>query len=117
MSVKYFAPYKEQMSQLGRNRWHVARLVELSKGLKVMTIPLEHINMFYRYEDLTLRELAGHMVAVNSADLKYPIILDEDGEIMDGRHRLMKSIIEGKKTIKAVRFKENPSPCEVADNP
>ena len=54
-----------------------------------------------------------HMKAVNDADLKRPIILDEDGELMDGRHRLMKAMLLGKKTIKAVRFDENPSPCQV----
>ena len=91
------------------------RLIELSKNLEVMDIPLNHMNMYYKYENLTLRELAGHMVAVREADLKYPIILDEDGEIMDGRHRLIKAIIENKKTIKAVRFKENPEPCKVED--
>ena len=64
------------------------------------------------YEELTLRELADHMQAVLDADLSYPIILDEDGEIMDGRHRLMKAILNRESTIKAVRFDVNPSCCE-----
>ena len=54
-----------------------------------------------------------HMKAVLNADLSFPIILDEDGEIMDGRHRIMKAILEGKRNIKAVRFNENPEPCSV----
>ena len=58
----------------------------------------------------------GHMKSVNSANLKYPIILDEDGEVMDGRHRIMKAMLENKKTIKAVRFNENPSPCKRDDS-
>lgn len=56
-----------------------------------------------------------HMAAINAADLSYPIILDEDGEIMDGRHRIMKAMLAGEKTIKAVRFDENPSPCKCDD--
>jgi hypothetical protein len=56
-----------------------------------------------------------HMRAVNDADLDKPIILDEDGELMDGRHRLMKAMLIGNETIKAVRFDENPSPCKVQD--
>jgi hypothetical protein len=100
-----------QMSRLGNLEWSVARLFELSKNLEVMDIPLKHINMYYRYEKLSLRQLAGHVVAVNEADLKYPIILDEDGELMDGRHRLIKAIITGEDTIKAVRFDINPAPC------
>jgi len=115
MTVKKFCPANNQTAVLGKHNWSVPRLFELAKDLKVMTIPLEHINMYYKYESLTLREMTGHIVAVNEADLTYPIILDEDGEIMDGRHRLMKAIIEGKKTIKAVRFKENPIPCSISD--
>lgn len=111
MSIKYFVEPKDQTSRLGNHEWSVARLFELSKDLKVMSIPLTHINMYYKYETLTLRELVGHMDAVNNADLGYPIILDEDGEIMDGRHRLMKAILTGEKSIKAVRFESNPPPC------
>lgn len=105
-----------QMSHIGKQQWSVSRLFELSKSLKVLNIPLDHINMNYGYEDLSLRELCGHMMAVNSADLTCPIILDEDGQIMDGRHRLMKAIINNKSTIKAVRFLENPSPCRIDED-
>lgn len=113
--IKNFVNHKEQMSQIGKHKWHVPRLIELSKDLEVMDVPLAHMYMYYKYESLTLRELVGHMEAVNNADLKFPIIIDEDGDIMDGRHRLMKAILNGKKTIKAVRFKENPTPCEILD--
>lgn len=113
--IKPFCAPHNQMAQLGKHKWHAACLFELSKDLPVMKIPLEHINMYNKYESMTLRELAGHIVAVEKADLKYPIILDEDGEIMDGRHRLLKAIIKGKRTIKAVRFLENPSPCEIGN--
>ncbi len=113
MKVEPFLKPNDQMAELGSHSWNVARLFTLSKELKVMTIPLDHLNIYYKYESLTLRALVGHMKSVNSADLSYPIILDEDGEIMDGRHRVMKAILTGKKTIKAVRFNKNPSPCEV----
>ena len=113
MKIKKFCDCYEQMAKLGKLQWSVPRLFELSKKLPVMTIPLEHINIYHKYDDLTLRDLVGHMKSVQAADLKYPIILDEDGEIMDGRHRLMKALLEGKKTIQAVRFEENPEPCSV----
>jgi hypothetical protein len=57
-----------------------------------------------------------HMKAVQAADLNFPIILDEDGEIMDGRHRIMKAFLEGKETIKAVRFDTNPDPCRIKED-
>lgn len=80
-----------------------------------MEVPLNHLNVWHNYEKLTLREMVMHIKAVNAADLNYPIILDEDGELMDGRHRLMKAMLNGHETIKAVRFEENPSPCQVKD--
>jgi len=80
-----------------------------------MEIPLDHLNMYVIYEKLTLRELVMHMATANAADLSLPIILDEDGELLDGRHRLMKALLEGQPTIKAVRFEENPPPCRVKD--
>ena len=103
----------EQMCKLGNHHWSVARLIELSKDLKVMVIPIDHLYLYYKYESLTLREMVMHMKAVNDADLRYPIIIDEDGEIMDGRHRIMKVLLTGKKSIKAVRFDKNPEPCRV----
>lgn len=77
-----------------------------------MTIPLKHINMYHVYKNLTLREITGHIKSVLDADLSFPIIFDEDGELMDGRHRLMKAIIEERESIIAVRFDCNPTPCK-----
>lgn len=104
-----------QMCTLGRLSWSVPRLFELSRGLPMMEIPIDHLNMNYIYEKLTLREMVMHMKAVNAADLDQPIILDEDGDIMDGRHRLMKALLTGAETVKAVRFDENPLPCREND--
>lgn len=81
-----------------------------------MEIPLNHMNVYHSYEKLTLREMVMHIKAVNAADLETPIILDEDGELMDGRHRLMKAMLLGKETIKAVRFDENPYPCKIKED-
>lgn len=81
-----------------------------------MKIPLDHLNLNYIFDRLTLREMAMHMRAVNAADLEKPIILDEDGELMDGRHRLIKAMLTSAETVNAVRFDENPSPCQIKDN-
>lgn len=116
MTIKHFTEPSKQIVNMGRHRWSVARLFELSRDLEVMDVPLRHLNMYSLYEKITLREMAGHVFAVNNADLKYPIILDEDGDLMDGRHRLMKAIINNEETIKVVRFDTNPEPCEVIDN-
>jgi len=111
MYVSKWVSHNDQYCTLGKNNWSVARLIHLSKDLEVMNVPLNHLNVYYKYENITLREMVMHMQAVLDADLSYPIILDEDGDLMDGRHRLMKAMLNGVKTIKAVRFDKNPSPC------
>lgn len=112
---KFPGPETGQMAKLGKHHWSVARLFTLTTDMDVFEIPLKHLNVYYTYEKLTLREMAMHFNAVKSANLDYPIILDEDGEVMDGRHRIMKAIIDGVDTIKAVRFDKNPEPCLVDD--
>lgn len=112
---KWLSPKDGQMSKIGRNHWSVERLIMLSSEFEVMEIPLNHLNIYHNYERVTLREMATYIRAVNDADLSYPIILDEDGEVMDGRHRIVKCLVEGIETIKAVRFDLNPTPCKVED--
>jgi hypothetical protein len=96
--------------------WSVPRLFELARDLPVLTVPLDHLDVWYKYDALTLRDMVMHMVAIQGADLTMPILLDEDGQLMDGRHRLMKAMLLGLPTILAVRFEENPSPCQVRDS-
>lgn len=109
---KWLEP-NEQMATLGNNHWSVARLFELSKNLPVMEVPLVHLNINNVYPELRLRDMVSHIQAVLDADLDMPIILDEDGDIMDGRHRIMKALLTQAETIKAVRFEKNPIPDRV----
>lgn len=113
MKIESWVSTENQMCRISNHNWSVARLIELSKDFKVMEIPLDHLNLYNSYSSLNLREMVMHMKAVNEADLKYPIILDEDGELMDGRHRIMKAILNNVPTIKAVRFDTNPKPCKI----
>lgn len=117
VKIDPFPGHGTQMCTLGKCHWSVARLIELSRELPVMEIPIVHMNIVVDIvERKTVRDFVMHMKSVLAADLDYPIILDEDGEIMDGRHRLAKALLEGRETIKAVRFEENPSPCRHDDD-
>lgn len=113
VKIETFAKFESQNSRIGCHVWSVVRLANLAKDLPVMEIPLQHMNIYISYESMNMRELVEHMRSVMAADLSYPIILDEDGEIMDGRHRIMKALLEEHTTIKAVRFEINPTPCRV----
>jgi len=50
------------------------------------------------------------MRLVDEVDLSYPIILDRNGRIMDGMHRVCRAVREGIDRIPAVRFATNPEP-------
>lgn len=90
--------------------WSVTRLIEHSKSLPVFDIPLAGIFIGEKVfkESRTARDIAEHVKRVNETDLKHPILLDPDGFIMDGWHRVIKALVEGRETIKAVRFEEMP---------
>jgi len=116
MKVPQFPKIEDQVARCGRHEWAVNRLIELAKELTPFEVPLDGLNLWYSYKDLSLRQLVMHMNAVLAADTTFPIILDEDGEILDGRHRVMKAMMNGQKTIWAVRFDENPSPCRINED-
>lgn len=97
--------------------WAVTRLIEHSKGLPVFEMPLKgiYIGQSVFSESRTARSIAEHVKRVNETSLEYPILLDPDGFIMDGWHRVIKALVNGDKTIKAVRFTEMPYRCGKGD--
>ena len=101
----------DQRSGGKEKTWSVARLVELSKDLPIFEAPVAAIATDYTITDSNdIRNFVAHVKKVLEADLDYPIILAANGVIMDGRHRLAKAILEGRKTIKCVRFEVDPPP-------
>jgi len=93
-------------------QWRVSDLRDLVKNEPVFDLPLAHIDL--GNHDFGVKEgligFARHMKHVMEADLSFPIILDEWGMPLDGRHRLVKALIEGHETIKAVRVPAGSSP-------
>jgi hypothetical protein len=113
----YFRP-----SPQGLLAWDVDRLVLAARDLPVRSVPLAEIReldapVFGDDEAPTWRSLVEHLVLLDAADLAYPIILAADGSVMDGRHRLAKALREGRVTIDAVQFTEDPSPDYVGKRP
>ena len=101
--------------------YNVPHLIEESKNLEVIEVNLEDIKEidtniwnYLKYEH-SIRKIVSVMERVLAADLSYPIILAPDGALMDGGHRIAKSLHLNKKTIKAVKFKEYPQPNAILD--
>lgn len=92
-------------------RWFVSRLIDKAKELPVQTMPMSALNIYHLAPNIeNMKSFVSHVRAVLDADLSYPIILDEEGYVMDGRHRIAKALLEGKETISFVRFDETPCP-------
>ena len=101
----------------GLDAWDVDRLVELSQELAVIEVPLASIgevdsNYWFGggFGDSTVRKVVEHMQLVQDVDPAFPIILGVDGRVMDGMHRIARAHLEGKPTIRAVRFDMHPEP-------
>lgn len=106
-----------QVIYLKGRKYNVSAAIFEAKNLPVKNLPLEDFNIDYSAPcNSDLRNFCEHVKMVNDADLSYPIILNEDGVIIDGRHRLAKALIEGKKAIKAVRFKKDPQSIWTPDD-
>ena len=96
--------------------WDVHRLIELSRNFPVRQIALTTIaeldEPFWFEEEAkpVCREIALHAKLMLETDLAYPIILSANGRVMDGMHRVCKAWLEGRETIAAVRFQQDPEP-------
>ena len=104
--------------------WDVDRLVKLSAGLAPIDVPLSEIReldetFWFDHEEQkpTCRRVALHAKLMNETDLSHPIILSQDGRVMDGMHRVCRALIEGRDTIRAVRFDVDPEPDHVGVAP
>ena len=116
--------YHFRDSDQGLLAWDVIRLCQLAATLTPKTIPLDAIRELdeaYWY-DLggaipTCRNIIEHLQLINSVDLRYPIILDCHGRVMDGMHRTCRAVIDGHETILAVQFTQEVLPDFVGVDP
>ncbi|MEM7721855.1 MAG: hypothetical protein AAF376_05735 [Pseudomonadota bacterium] len=103
--------------QVGADRhiWDVHRLIRASSDLNVDMIAVDAVaeadeNWWYAEAVPTPRSIASHVALMNDVDPRHPIILCAEGRLMDGMHRVLKAIAEGRTHIPAVRFERTPAP-------
>jgi hypothetical protein len=96
----------------GDKVWVVANLVERARSLEPFDLPLAAIYSGSQVWQpvASAYDLAKQMRRVLDVDTAHPIILDQQGFIMDGWHRVTRALVDGKPTIKAVRFEKTPPP-------
>ena len=118
------AQYFFRQSARGLLAWDVRRLVSLVCDLPVRHVPIADIaeldeTHWYEHEGdaPTCRSLLNHMQRIDEVDASCPIILDQNGRVMDGMHRVCRAIRDGEESVPAVRFETNPDPDYVGCNP
>lgn len=94
----------------GDRVWVVTNLIARSKDLQPFDLPMAAI---YSGSNVwtpvgSAYGIAHHVRRALDVDTSHPVILDQEGFIMDGWHRVLRALIDGKPTIKAVRFTETP---------
>lgn len=116
--------YHFRPTERGTLIWDVDRLVELSKDLSVTAVAISEIGELdekFWFNDAgdqpTCRRIALHAKLIGETDLQYPIILSQNGRVMDGMHRVCRALIEGRSTILAVRFDMDPNPDYIDVSP
>lgn len=111
-----------RLTPLGRYYWLSERLWELSKHFPIQRIAIDDIREFdqncWFANDAapTCRDVAQHAKRIMEADLAYPVILAQDGHLMDGGHRIAKAWIMGLTEINAVQFEVDPAPDWIAED-
>lgn len=91
--------------------WEAASVLPLERANVADLAPLlDQVCWFRRLEEATASEVVRHCQRIQEADLNYPIIISQEGWIMDGMHRLAKAMMLGHTTIKCVRFESDPEP-------
>lgn len=107
---KAWEPEEGQVITVNKKKFNVQALIHVARSLPVKHLPLADFNIDYSNPaGDRLRSFVAHMKMVLAADMSFPIILSEDGYILDGRHRLAKALLEGHTTIATVRFEVDPT--------
>ncbi|MBC8403418.1 MAG: hypothetical protein H8E14_18185 [Candidatus Marinimicrobia bacterium] len=109
--------YHFHPSKQGYYAWDIDRLVALTKDFERQWVDLDSIReldeTFWfgdKSDKPTCRAIVEHMRLIEETDLSFPIILSSDGRVMDGMHRVAKALLEGRETIEAVKFNQDPEP-------
>ena len=103
-------------SEGGLDAWDVDRLIALVAEQPVEELPVERIaeiDTDYWFDHgyaPTVRAVAEHFRLMSEVDLSYPIVIDPEGGVMDGMHRVARALTEGRETVPARRLPTMPEP-------
>lgn len=98
----------------GGKRWMATTLQRAvhDQGLEPFEYPLAGYDLITKRFALdNMDDFIWQMRRTLDADYeKYPIIIDDYGQVCDGNHRICHAILDGRKTILAYRLQSMPAP-------
>jgi hypothetical protein len=103
-------------SDAGLCAWDVDNLVRLTQDQPEEVIPLSALGeidenwWFASGDEPTVRNVVEHFRLMEETDLSYPVIVDPDGRLVDGMHRVAKALSQGALDIRAKRLRALPPP-------
>jgi len=95
----------DQQYRHGEDVWSMSRLIHLSSGFTPYTLPIKHLNVKGIFGDeASTYEIVKQIKETLDVDMTSPIIIDQDGAIVDGRRRVLKAMLTGIESVQAVKF-------------
>lgn len=94
---------------IGGKHWDSTTLYTAAKDLPTFDLPLIGIATdFLPWVLNNFSDVIYHLKRIENVKLEHPIILDTNGIVIDGWHRIAKAVLKGDTTIKATRLKQMP---------
>jgi len=115
--------YHLKKTENGFNAWDVDLLIEKTRNFEIIQVSVNDViqnneNHWYQStENPSVSAILKHMKLVNKSKLDFPIIIDSNGIVMDGMHRVGKAYLQNLHYINAVKFSVIPVPDFIDINP
>lgn len=95
----------------------VESLLKAAKGLPITTYYINRealLDETLNWQIKNVYDFFVHFQKVIQADLSVPLIVRSDGYVMDGWHRIIRALCEGRKELPQKRFIKDPEPDETS---
>lgn len=91
--------------------YRICDLIMLANDVECVDVPVNLLGWSYYAisHGVEMPDVIDTCRKINEADTDYPIILAPCGYILDGRHRVAKTIMQGGTTIKAKQLADLPT--------
>jgi len=102
---------EESVDSWGGRVWRIRDLRAAVAGQPMFDLPLGLIPLrHFEFACPDIVEFARHMKHVLEVDVDDPVIMDEYGWVMDGRHRIVRALMDGKEAVRCVKLPDGLTP-------